>query len=171
MNNKNDFGKNIRLEMGLCRETLIYEKLQPCIMGLLRSKNKFAFFDYYQPDSRVLFELKTLNFSKTGFLFAVMNTSKLQYYDHIIFLFEYKNDNIFNFDNADTHNLYYHIYDHKRKYNTRIINDTRIPCEVIDVPIHELKLVDFTTEYIFDFTDSITEQDNITFNKLMDKYC
>ena len=157
--------------MGLCREKIVYEKLQPCIKGLLRSKDKFAFFDYYQPESRVLFELKTLNFSKIGFSYAVMNTSKLQYYDHIIFLFEYKNDNIFNFDNAETHNLYYHIYDHKRNYNIRIINDTRIPCEVIDVPIHELKLFDYTTDYTFDFTDNITEQDNIIYDNLMNKYC
>ncbi len=160
------------LTYGLGREDIVFKKISKCINGVKRSKNKYSFFDFYNPTRQILFEMKSLTFPKHMFINAVMNTTKLHYYKHIIFLFEYENDNIFNFENAETHHLYYHIYDHKRLYKTRIIypDDRIIPVEVIDIPMGELTRFNYDFEYDFDFSDSITEDDKIIFDELINKY-
>lgn len=130
--------KNIRIVYGLGREDIIFSRLKHSILGIERSKYKYSFFDFYQKSSNVLFELKSLGYAKTGFTYAIMNTRKLTEYNHLVFLFEYENDNIFGLEN----HLYYHIYDHKRKHNMRYIypdeTNRMIQEEVIDIPMNEL---------------------------------
>lgn len=165
--------KTLCLKYGLGREEYIFNKLCGCISGLKRSKDRYAFFDFYQQSSRVLFELKSIQYAKTGFINTVIGTSKLDKYKHLVLFFEYENDNIFNLPDQDTHKLYYHIYDHTRKYNIRTITpkDRKNTCEVIDIPIHDLKLFDFDTDYVFDFADAITDTDTEIFESLINKYC
>jgi hypothetical protein len=103
--------KNKSLIHGLNREDEIFKKLYQIIAGdIERAKYKFSFFDFYCKSKPILFELKCLTYSISLYQNAIMNTSKIDIYKHMVFIFEYTDFN-------KEKQLYYHIYEHTRNYN------------------------------------------------------
>ena len=93
-----------------------------------------------------------------------MNTSKIDIYKHMVFIFEYTDFN-------KEKQLYYHIYEHTRNYNRRYItpNNRVNTCEVIDIPIHQLTLFEPDTIYDFNFENNQSILDIELFNELLKK--
>jgi hypothetical protein len=156
--------KNESLIYGLNRETEVFMKLYKLITGNIeRTNHKYSFFDFYSKSKRIVFELKSLTYSINAYKTAIMNTSKLDTYKHIVLIFEYTNNK--------NKQLYFHIYDDTRAYNKRFITPSNRlnSCEVIDIPINELTEFDPNIIYEFDFDDSIDETDEEIFTKMIEK--
>jgi hypothetical protein len=144
--NKHLEAKNIRnihnntkassLLYGLSRQKYNFNLLNETIFNnkLYEARNEHSEFDFYHLDSHTLIELKCLTYSINKYTTAIINTNKL-IYNKYIFIFEYMDD--------DKPSLYFHHYDPSREYNKRtIIPKNRInPCEIIDIPVRELRLI------------------------------
>jgi competence CoiA-like predicted nuclease len=157
--------KNKSLIHGLNREDEIFKNLYQIIAGdIERAKYKFSFFDFYCKSKHILFELKCLTYSISLYPNAIMNTSKIDIYKHMVFIFEYTDFN-------KEKQLYYHIYEHTRNYNRRYItpNNRVNTCEVIDIPIHQLTLFEPDTVYDFHFENNQSILDIELFDELLKK--
>ncbi len=156
---------------GKNREEIVYEKIRKCFKGLEESSNIFSFYDYFLRKENIFLELKSLTKNKSQYCNAIMNLNKIQRtdltqtYRHFIFIFEYPNEDK---TTLETHNLFYHIYDHTRVYNERVVYPDGVYTEVIDIPMTDLTPLDCNSEYCLEsFTTHITDQDRDIFNKCL----
>lgn len=155
--------KAINLAYGLTRQKYNFNLLNETIFNnkLYEAKNEHSEFDFYHLDSHTLIELKCLTYSINKYPTAIINTNKL-IYNKYIFIFEYIDD--------DKPSLYFYHYEPNRIYNKRtIIPKNRInPCQVIDIPVRELRLITelySNTNLDLDFYTTIS--DRVKFSELI----
>lgn len=155
--------KLLNLSYGLARQEYNFNLLNTLIFKneLKQAIYKHSEFDFYHLQSHTLIELKCLTYAVNKYPTAIMNTSKL-IYNKYIFIFEY-------IDN-DKPNLYFHHYNPNREYNKRFITPKgRInSCEVIDIPVKELRLItDLYNNTFLDLDFYTSINDRVKFSELI----
>jgi hypothetical protein len=144
--------KDSQLNYGLNNETILMNKLNgnnTFNMQLKKTLYRGSQFDFV--GQYYFFELKSLTYSFDKYNFAVMNTSKLNIYKNLVFIFEYT-------ETTGIKRLFYHIYNKDKPYNKRNIHlfDRGIDSEVINIEKKDL----------FEFS----ETDNILLPEIKDEF-
>ena len=149
-----------RLNYGRTREPIVFEQLNELFdTPICKSLHDCSFFDFYNPSSYYLIELKSLRYSFDKYNTCIMNLTKTVN-SRMLFVWEYLEDN-------GTRDLYYHFFDPTHKYISRDINqynnlDVR---DVIDVDKCDIEKFDFNTTYTID--DDSTENEKMEFYRLL----
>jgi len=160
----NEFYRIKQLEYGLSNEPKILLIIQNVFSkSIQKSKYKYSKYDYFDKQSKYIFELKTRRITHNQYPTALLNVCKINY-KNLIIIYEY------------TDGLFYVVYD-EELFNTFGSNLQRIlgynqSQEVINIPYQYLTKftiddkIKLTAKYdATDFENLIAEDDRL-FNEL-----